>query len=108
MMICGIMRIFMNSLAAAGDIVSIQTTLSFAQTANPSQATPSTTLGTFLGLIGIVLIMSTDLHHLFLSAIVRSYSIFPFRKDVPVGDAGMLAIQTVGKSFALGVQLSAP
>jgi flagellar biosynthetic protein FliR len=108
LMIGGILRIFMNSLAVAGEIVSIQTTLSFAQTANPSQATPSTTLGTFLGLIGIVLIMSTDLHHMFLSAIVRSYAIFPFRKDVPVGDAGMLAMQTVGKSFALGVQLSAP
>jgi flagellar biosynthetic protein FliR len=104
----GILRIFMNSLAVTGEIISIQTTLSFAQTANPGQAQPSTTLGTFLGLIGIVLIMTTDLHHLFLDAIVRSYAIFPFHKVVPVNDAGMLAIQTVGKSFALGVQLAAP
>jgi flagellar biosynthetic protein FliR len=108
LMIGGILRIFMNSLACAGEIVSIQTTLSFAQTANPAQATPSTTLGTFLGLIGIVLIMTTDLHHMFLSAIVRSYSIFPFHKDVPVRDASFLAIQTVGRSFSLGLQLAAP
>jgi flagellar biosynthetic protein FliR len=108
LMLGGILRIFMNSLAAAGEIVSIQTTLSFAQTANPGQAQPSTTLGTFLGLIGIVLIMSTDLHHLFLDAIVRSYAIFPFHKAVPVDDAGALAIRTVGGSFSLGVQLAAP
>ncbi|MDB5446570.1 MAG: fliR [Phenylobacterium sp.] len=108
MMIGAILRLFMNSLAAAGEIVSIQTTLSFAQTANPTQATPSTTLGTFLGLMGLVLIMSTNLHHMFIEAIVRSYAIFPFRKAVPVGDAGQLAVQTVGGSFALGVQLSAP
>jgi flagellar biosynthetic protein FliR len=108
LMIGAILRIFMNSLATAGEIVSIQTTLSFAQTANPTQATPSTTLGTFLGLIGIVLIMTTDLHHLFISAIVRSYSIFPFHKEVPIRDAGVLAIRTVGRSFALGLQLSAP
>lgn len=103
-----ILRMFMTSLAAAGEIISIQTTLSFAQTANPTQATPSTTLGTFLALMGLVLIMSTNLHHMFLSAIVRSYTIFPFGHDVPLADANTLAIQTVSKSFALGLQLSAP
>jgi flagellar biosynthetic protein FliR len=108
LMIGTILRIFLSSLAAAGEVVSIQTTLGFAQTANPTQAAPSTTLGTFLGLMGLVLIMSTNLHHLFLSAIVRSYTIFPFTKVLPVADAGALAIQTVGKSFALGVQLAAP
>ena len=108
LMIGGILRIFMMSLATAGELVSIQTTLSFAQTANPTQAQPTTTLATFLGLMGIVLIMSTDLHHLFLAAIVRSYSIFPFSREIPVADAGQLAIQTVGRSFALGLQLAAP
>jgi flagellar biosynthesis protein FliR len=108
LMVGGILRLFMNSLATAGEIVSLQTTLSFAQTANPMQAQPSTTLGTFLGLIGIVLIFATDLHHLFVGAIVGSFEIFPFTRDVPVADAGQLAIQTMGRSFALGVQLAAP
>jgi len=108
LMIGGVLRLFMASLATAGEIVSLQTTLSFAQTANPSQAQPSTTLGTFLSLIGVVLIMTTDLHHLFISAMVRSYAIFPFHRTAPAGDAATLAIQTVGRSFALGVQLAAP
>lgn len=103
-----ILRMFMSSLAAAGEIVSIQTTLGFAQTANPTQAAPSSTLGTFLGLLGLVLIMSTNLHHMFLSAIVRSYTIFPFSRPIPVADANTLAIQTVSKSFALGLQLAGP
>ncbi|HKR88946.1 MAG TPA: flagellar biosynthetic protein FliR [Phenylobacterium sp.] len=108
LMIGGILRLFMNVLAVTGEIVSIQTTLSFAQTANPTQATPSTTLGTFLGLMALVLIMTTNLHHMFIAAIVRSYSLFPFRKVVPVADAAQLAVQTMGKSFALGLQLAAP
>ena len=108
LLIGGVLRMFMTSLATAGEIVSLQTTLSFAQTANPMQATPSTTVGTFLGLIGIVLIFATDLDHLFVGAIVRSFDLFPFGRDVPVADAGQLAVQTVGKSFALGLQLSAP
>lgn len=103
-----ILRMFMSSLAAAGEIVSIQTTLGFAQTANPTQAAPSTTIGTFLGLLGLVLIMSTNLHHMFLSAIVRSYTIFPFSRAIPLADANTLAIRTVSQSFALGLQLAAP
>ena len=85
-----------------------EATLGFAQTANPTQAAPSTTLGTFLGLLGIVLVMATNMHHLFLSAIVRSYSIFPFTRPMPLADANALAIQTVSRSFALGLQLAAP
>ncbi|RAK58582.1 flagellar biosynthetic protein FliR [Phenylobacterium hankyongense] len=108
LMIGGILRLFMASLASAGEIVSIQTTLSFAQTANPTQGSPTATLGTFLGLIGVVLVMTTDLHHMFIAAIVKSYTIFPFHKPVMVNDAGRLAIETVAKSFALGLQMSAP
>jgi flagellar biosynthesis protein FliR len=108
LMMGAILRLFMTSLSTAGEIVSIQTTLSFAQTANPTEAQPSTSLGTFLGLLGLLLIMTTNLHHLFIAAIVKSYVIFPFTRAVPVADAGQLAIETVSRSFALGLQLAAP
>jgi flagellar biosynthetic protein FliR len=108
LMMGAVLRLFMTSLTTAGEIISIQTTLSFAQTANPTEAQPSTSLGTFLGLLGLLLVMTTGLHHLFIAAIVKSYSIFPFTRAVPVADAGQLAIQTVSRSFGLGLQLSAP
>ena len=108
LMLGGILRLFMTSLMTAGEIVSIQTTLSFAQTANPTEANPTASLSTFLALIGVLLVMTTNLHHLFISAIVKSYQIFPFARPAPVADAGHLAVQTVGKAFALGLQLSAP
>lgn len=103
-----ILRLFLASLATAGEVVSLQTTLSFAQTANPGQAQPTATLATFLGLLGLVLIMTTDLHHMFISAMVRSYALFPVIKPLPVADSAQLAIRTVGDSFALGIQLAAP
>ncbi|MDO8378714.1 flagellar biosynthetic protein FliR [Phenylobacterium sp.] len=108
LMIGSILRIFLMSLATAGEIISIQTTLSFAQTAAPGVAPGSSTVSTFLGLIGLVLIMVTDLHHLFLAAIVKSYTLFPFTRDLPVADSATLAVQTVAGCFKLGVQLSAP
>ncbi len=108
LMIGGILRMFMGALAVAGEVISLQTTLSFAQTANPREAQPSASVSTFLGMFGLVLIMASGLHHLFISAIVRSYTLFPFSRPVQVGDATTLAIQTVGKSFALGFQMAAP
>lgn len=108
LMIGTILRIFLMALSTAGEIISIQTTLSFAQTAAPGIAPGSSTVSTFLGLIGLTLIMSTGLHHLFLSAIVKSYTLFPFTRDLPVADSATLAVQTVADCFKLGVQLAAP
>jgi len=103
-----VMRIFMASLSVAGEIISIQSTLSFAQTSAPGLIEPSTTVGTFICLIGLILIFTTNLHHLFLGAMVNSYNIFPFGVSASVNDSGQLAIRTLSEAFRLGVQLSAP
>ncbi|HWA59885.1 MAG TPA: flagellar biosynthetic protein FliR, partial [Caulobacteraceae bacterium] len=108
LMIGAILRMFLGSLATAGEIMSIQTSLSFAQTVNPAQAQQGSSLASFLSLTGVVLIMTTDLHHMFIAAIARSYTLFPVFKPLPVHDATNLAIQTFSGSFALAVQLSAP
>jgi flagellar biosynthetic protein FliR len=108
LMLGAILRMFLTSLAVAGEVVSIQTTLSFAQTANPMQAQPAESLATFLSLLGATLIFSTGLHHQFLEAMVKSYTLFAPAKPFPPGDAATLAVQTIGKSFALGLQLAAP
>lgn len=108
LMMGGLLRLFMNSLAVAGETVAIQTTLSFSQTANPMQAQPGTSLTTFLSVLALTLVFATNLHHLFLGALVHSYTLFAPSKPLPVSDAAMLAIQTVGRSFALGIQLAAP
>jgi flagellar biosynthetic protein FliR len=104
-----ILRLFLSALATAGELVSIQTTLGFAQTTNPMLGQPNATLSTFLSLIGVLLIMTTDLHHLFIGAMVNSYNLFPLeRPNLPIDDAATLAVRTLAGSFALGVQLAAP
>ena len=108
LMIGAVLRMTLSALTVAGEIVAIQTTLGFAQTASPSQAQPSATLSTFLNLIGVTLVMTTDLHHLFFAAMVNSFDLFPFSRTPPIGDAAALAVQTFAGSFALGLQLSAP
>ena len=103
-----ILRLFMSSLAMAGEIISIQTTLAFAQTSNPTQAQPSASVTTFLTLTGLTLIFVTNLHHTFLLAMAKSYTLFSPLKALPMQDMATLAIKTVSESIKLGVQLSAP
>jgi len=103
-----LLRLFVGALAVAGEAISLQTTLSFAQTADPLGAQPSTSVSTFLTLFGMTLIFATNLHELFIGAIVRSYALFPAGRGFPVMDFGRLAIQTVAGIFALGIQLAAP
>ena len=108
LMIGGLLRMFIAALTTAGELVSLQTTLSFAQTANPTQAQPTTSVSTFLMLVGLTLVFDTDLHRMFIAAMVHSYALFPANHVLPLMDAGTMATQTVGKTFALGLQLAAP
>lgn len=108
LMIGSILRMFLGALATAGEIISIQTSLSFAQTTNPTMAQSGSSIASFLALLGLVLVFTTDLHHMFIAAIARSYVLFPVVKPLPVRDAVTLAIQTFSGAFSLGVQLAAP
>ncbi|WP_245344390.1 MULTISPECIES: flagellar biosynthetic protein FliR [Asticcacaulis] len=108
LMLGTLMRVLMYAMVTTGEIMSLQTTLSFAQTANPAQAQPSTSLGTFMAMLGLVLIYATNLHHLFIRAMVDSFTVFPATKSVMVGDAVTLMVQTVSRSFVLAMQMAAP
>jgi flagellar biosynthetic protein FliR len=108
LMIGAVLRAFTSALSAAGEIVSLQTTLSFAQTTNPLQAQPGTTIAAFLMLLGTVLVFATNTHHLFIAGLVGSYELIAPARPLIMGDFAELAIRTVADSFILGVQLAAP
>ena len=108
LMIGSILRIFTSALSTAGEIVSLQTTLSFAQTANPLMGGQNTTIAAFLMLFGTVLVFATNTHHLFIAGLVGSYELIAPVRPLIAADFAELAIRTVGDSFILGVQLSAP
>ena len=108
LMIGTMLRIFTSALSTAGEIVSLQTTLSFAQTANPLSGQQNTTIASFLMLFGTVLVFATNTHHLFIAGLVGSYEIIAPAKPLIMTDFAAMAVKTVGDSFLLGVQLAAP
>ena len=103
-----LLRFFLGSLAVAGEVVSLQTTLSFAQTTNPLQAQPTTTVATFLTLLGLTLVFATGLHQSFIAAVAHSYDVLAPGRPFGTRDFGGLAIAAFGQTFALGIQLAAP
>jgi len=103
-----IIKFFMATLIVTGEVVSLQTTLAFAQTTNPTQAQPAATVGSFLTVTALALVFSTDLHQLFIGAIAKSYVLFTPGRPPPVGDFVNLAIKMTGDTFSLGIQLAAP
>lgn len=108
LMIGALLRSFTTALSTAGEIVALQTTLAFAQTANPLQAQPGATLAAFLMLMGTTLVFATNTHHLFIAGLVGSYELIAPARPLITGDFAELAIRTLSDSFTLGVQLSAP
>ena len=103
-----LINVMMQALSVAGEIMAIQTTLAFSQTANPTEAQPGATLASFLGVTAMAIIFATNLDHLFIAAIARSYQLFPPMKPPAITDAALVAVRAVSTAFALGVQLAAP
>ncbi|MCJ2034348.1 flagellar biosynthetic protein FliR [Methylobacterium sp. J-068] len=101
-------RMVVAALQTAGMIISQQLGLSYAMTVDPTQGGQQAAVGNFLSLLGITLILATDLHHVALDAIGRSYALLPPDGVPGMGEAASLALKAIARGFTLGVQISAP
>ncbi|HMM13709.1 MAG TPA: flagellar biosynthetic protein FliR [Parvibaculum sp.] len=101
-------RFIMSALQVAGNIIGMQTGLSFAQSVDPTQGTQGAMVASFLSLLAVALIFAADLDHLLIAAMRDSYLIFEPGASFPVGDFLEMAVKAVSGAFTLGVQLSAP
>lgn len=101
-------RLIMACLQTAGVIVANQIGLGFATAIDPAMGQQNPSIGNFLTILGITMVLVMDLHHLAIQAIVGSYQLLTPGVMPSVGDASQLALQAVTKSFALAVKISAP
>jgi flagellar biosynthesis protein FliR len=101
-------RILVGALQTAGTIIANQLGLSFAMTVDPTAGAQNPSIANLLAILGATLVVVLDLHHLAIAAIYDSYSVLPPGGPLAIDDAVGLALKTMGKSFALAVQLSAP
>jgi flagellar biosynthetic protein FliR len=108
LMLGSLARILMGALSTAGQIVGLETGLSFAQMTDPTQGQAGQVVAIFLNLLGVTMIFATGLHREFIAAIAGSYQVFHVGMWPTAGDALEAAVRAFGDSFRIGVQIAAP
>lgn len=101
-------RILFSAVQFAGTVIGFQSGLSGAMIFDPTQGMQTVIVSRFISILAVVLIFATDLHHLMLAGMVRSYALFRPGADIMMGDFAMLSVQMLAQSFALGLQMAAP
>ncbi len=101
-------RLLMLALPAAGEVLSLSVGLSSVLLPDRAAGGASPEAVRLFGLIAPLLILSTRLHALLLSALVGTYHVFPPGVMLPVGDATEMVLRGVLRSFSLAMQLASP
>ncbi len=107
-MLGGSARFLVTALATAGQSMGLEIGIAFAQTADPTQTQSGQILAVFLGMMGIALIFTTGLHHLFIAGIAGSYEMIAPGAPAPIGDLTQLGLKAMSTSFRVGFQIAAP
>jgi flagellar biosynthetic protein FliR len=101
-------RIAVSALLTAGVVIAQSMGIGFAMQVDPTQGQQGAVIGTFLSLIGVVLIFSTELHHLIIAAISDSFTVIRPGILPASGDAAQFLTTVMARSFLIAIQLSAP
>lgn len=101
-------RTMLSALQTAGMVVGMQTGLSSALVFDPGFSQQSAATGAFLSMLGIVVIFTTDTHHVMLAALADSYVSIPAGRLPPLDDFTTAIVRVTAASFALGVRIAAP
>ena len=101
-------RLIISAIQLVGTAIAFQTGLAFAQSVDPANGIQSSLFGSFLSVLSVTLIFTTDMHHMLLSAMHDSYTLFRPGSALPIGDLAQNAIQTLSAGFRIAVQLAGP
>ncbi len=101
-------RMFLAAMTTAGMLIGYMSSLANALTNDPSAAQQGSISGSFLTLVALLTIMTLDLHHMLLLAVVNSYDLFVPGQVPPIADFSEMVARTMSETFALSFQIAAP
>lgn len=101
-------RFFFFALSMAGEMISTSLGLSSAQVYNPFSGQNGQVIEQFYSLFGMVVFLSLNGHHIFVTALMDSFQVVPLAKDTL--NFGGLAEVAVGfqKIFVVMIKMAAP
>jgi flagellar biosynthetic protein FliR len=103
-----IARMFIAALTTAGMLIGYMSSMANALTNDPSAAQQGSIAGSFLTLVALLTIMTLDLHHMLLMAVIDSYDLFVPGQVPPIADFSEMITRTMAETFLLSFQIAAP
>jgi len=101
-------KIIVGALQTAGTVISFSSAMANAMATDPISQQQSAVVGTFITITAMTALFVTNMHHLMISAVVESYTLFLPGSAPNTGDMAALIVGHVAGAFKLGVSLSAP
>ncbi len=101
-------RLLLSTLHSLGMVIAMQSSLASAMFFDPGAGGQSAAPSIFMVLVGTVLIMAMDLHHVMLAGFVRSYQLWPAAHFPNVGDSALYLASLFSHAFTIAIQISAP
>lgn len=101
-------RIMLLTLDTVGRIIGLTIGMANAEVFNPSISSQASLPGLLLTTMGVMILFATNMHHLFILAIVDSYKVFSAGAIFDWGDGALVIARLIADSFRLALQMTAP
>lgn len=104
-----VMRILISALDTLGMMISLQSGFANALIFNAISSGQGSIVGALFSMMGVVLLLVTNLHHFLLLSIFESYAMFPVKEGfLETASMADVVARTVNTAFNTGVRMSAP
>lgn len=103
-----LVRIMFTAVSIAGGLISLQIGLTSALVSDPAMGGQVSVLAKVMSVAAAVVCMGMGVHHVWIGALVHSYTMFPVGVLPSSSDFAQLVIGTVTRATELGLGLAAP
>lgn len=100
-------QLVMAGLDMAGRLISLKTTLTFAQVVSSMTQQKTDVVGNIFTMLAILVFLSIDGDKIYLNALVRSFELIPINQ-AELQQAGPFMLEVASYLFVIAVQLAAP
>ena len=100
--------LFIAALMYAGSLIDIHIGFFMSSMFDPVSGGMVTIVSRFFYLLGLVVMLSFNGHHLIISALVKSFSLVPLNTAQATGDSAWILVKILAQMIGLGVQIAAP
>ena len=103
-----LMRWLFAALHVAGAAIALNSGLQIASMFDPNEASQSTIPGSILTFTMLLVMFTSDMHHLLLAGLVQSYRLMPFAGLLDLGGMTDALVHNADRSFVLAFRTAAP